>query len=112
MADRVRRGFYPAVTMLSAWNVSNKSSAVKQPVVSGPVRCVVGTLDRLFRPVRLPRRLHRRPRALQRRPQGPHRQPQGLRLQSISELYLMDASGTDLTGLSANMISWKPLDPT
>ena len=99
--------------MLSAWNAFCKSSAVKQPVVSGPVRCVVGTLAKLFLLVRLPvLRLHRRPQGLHRRPQGRHRQPQGLRLQSISEQYLMDASGTDLTGLSANMISWKPLDPT
>ena len=99
MTSHVRRGSYPAVTMLSAWNAFNKSSAVKQPVVSGPVRCVVVTLAKLFLLVRLPvLRLPRR--------------PQGLRLQSISELYRMDASGTDLTGLSANMISWKPLDPT
>ena len=92
--------------MLSAWNAFCKSSAVKQPVVSGPVRCVVGTLAKLFLQARLPLlRLPRRQRGRHRRPQGPH-------LQSISELYLMDASGTDLTGLSANMISWKPLDPT
>ena len=109
MTSHVPRGSCPVIMMLSASNAFCKSSAVKQPVVSGPVRCVVGTFTKLFRTVRLPRRLDRRLRALQRLP---HRRPQGPRRPSISELHRMDASGTDLTGLSAHMISWKPLDPT
>ena len=106
MSGRAPRGFCHAVTTRSVRNVS-------RICLKGSARCAERTSCPLCRALRLPRRLLRRLlRRRDRRQRALRRQRQGQRRPSISELYRMDASGTDLTGLSANMISWKPLDPT